>query len=228
MLDFLNTINTVDISFPNALATLLVSFGLGLMIALTYIATAEKENYNQSFCYTLVIVPIVAAIIIYMVGSNIAAAFSVGSAFTLIRFRSEPGSPKNIAYVFFTVAAGLACGVQCYLYAFMFTLALCVIIFVCTKLNFGYKNMSTKRLKILIPETLEFDGAFDDIFGKYTLKHDIVKISTVDLGSLYEMEYRIIMRDDISVKEFIDDLRVRNGNLSISLTTGELKQSKSF
>jgi hypothetical protein len=228
MLDFLNTINTVDISFSNSIATLLVSLCLGLMISFTYMATAEKENYNQSFCYTLVIVPIVAAIIIYMVGSNIAAAFSVGSAFTLIRFRSEPGSPKNIAYVFFTVAAGLACGVQCYMYAFLFTFALCLIIFVCTKLNFGCKNISTKRLKILLPETLEFDNAFDEIFEKYTVSHNIVKVSTVDLGSLYEMEYHIVMKNDISVKEFIDDLRVRNGNLSVTLTSGDYKQSKTF
>jgi hypothetical protein len=229
MLDFLNTaINTTTVSFTNAIVTVLVSFVLGLMISLTYIATAEKENYSQSFCYTLIIVPIVASIIIFMVGNNVAAAFSVGGAFTLTRFRSEPGSPKNIAYVFFTVAAGLACGVQCYAYAFMFTVVLCLIMFVFTKLNFGRRKESNKVLKILIPETLDFDGAFDEVFEKYTVKHDILKISTVDLGSLYEISYALIVKEDTEIKEFIDELRVRNGNLSISLTSGEYKASKAF
>lgn len=225
MLDFLtSTTNTIDT--PTAAATVLTAFILGLMISLTYMATGEKESYSQSFCYTLIIVPIVSAIIIYLVGSNIAVAFSVGGAFSLTKFRSEPGSPKNIAYIFFTVAAGLACGVHCYLYAFAFTVMLCLIMLVFTKINFGHKNISSKRLKILIPESLDFSDTFNEILNKYTLKYEILKVSTLDLGSIYELEYNIVLKNNINYKEFIDELRVRNGNLSITLTGNDYKLSK--
>lgn len=92
-------VETTSISTTVAVTTMLVAFVLGVIISITYIGTAEPETYSHTFCYTLVMVPIVSAIIILLVGSNLATAFSVSGAFALVRFRSEPGNPKNIAYI---------------------------------------------------------------------------------------------------------------------------------
>jgi hypothetical protein len=217
MLNQLLSFQTETVSISAAVLTILAAFVMGVIISLTYIKTAEKSIYNPSFCYTLVIVPIVAAIIILLVGSNLATAFSVSGAFALVRFRSEPGSPKNIAYIFATVAAGLACGVQCYLYALIFTVFLCVIIFALSKARFGEKSNTRRKLKILVPEDLSYENMFDDIMESYTLESELIRIGTVDLGSVYELQYDVTLKEGIDSKAFIDELRERNGNMNISL-----------
>ena len=157
-------VETTSISTTVAVTTMLVAFVLGVIISITYIGTAEPETYSHTFCYTLVMVPIVSAIIILLVGSNLATAFSVSGAFAIVRFRSEPGNPKNIAYIFATVAAGLACGVQCYLYATIFTLFLCFILLVFSKINFGSRKIVTRKLRVLIPETLDYEGVLKKLW----------------------------------------------------------------
>lgn len=211
--------NVSDTLYSNTLAieTMVIAFILGLLITFTYMFTAEREDYNNSLCYTLVIVPVVAAVVIMLIGNSIAAALSISGAFALVRFRSEPGSPKNIAYIFATVAIGLACGISYYICAIIFTIFLCLIMIVLTKLNFGGSGVMKRRLKILVPESLDFEGAFDELIDKYSISHRLVKVSTLDLGSIYELDYRLIMKNDTATKEFIDELRCRNGNLSVSL-----------
>ena len=140
-------VETTSISTTVAVTTMLVAFVLGVIISITYIGTAEPETYSHTFCYTLVMVPIVSAIIILLVGSNLATAFSVSGAFALVRFRSEPGNPKNIAYIFATVAAGLACGVQCYLYATIFFWCSLKLTLVVEKLSL--ENLESLYLKLL-------------------------------------------------------------------------------
>lgn len=218
--EFLNSFQTSaaeTVTSSQAIATMLVAFVMGVIISLTYVKTADKATYSPSFCYTLIIVPIVAAIIILLVGSNLATAFSVSGAFALVRFRSEPGNPKNIAYIFATVAAGLACGVQCFLYAAIFTIFLCFIMVVLSLLKFGEKDVYYRNLKILVPEDLNFEGAFDEILSKYTKSHELVRIGTLDLGSVYELNYEVTLKHDTDSKQFIDELRTRNGNLTVAL-----------
>ncbi len=211
--------NVSDTLYSNTLAieTMVIAFILGLLITFTYMFTAEREDYNNSLCYTLVIVPVVAAVVIMLIGNSIAAALSISGAFALVRFRSEPGSPKNIAYIFATVAIGLACGISYYICAIIFTIFLCLIMIILTKLNFGGSGVMKRRLKILVPESLDFEGAFDELIDKYSISHRLVKVSTLDLGSIYELDYKLIMKNDTATKEFIDELRCRNGNLSVSL-----------
>lgn len=213
---FMQSLNT-DISPVMALGTIAVSFILGLIVSFTYMITAEKENYSQSFCYTLVIVPVAASVVIQLIGSSIASALSISGAFALIRFRSEPGSPKNISYIFATVAIGLACGLGYYIYGLVFTLFLCFLMLVLTRVNFGNKKIMDRKLKILIPENLDYEGVFDDILKKFTLSHELVRVTTLDLGSVYELDYKLVMKQNSKTKEFIDELRCRNGNLSVSL-----------
>lgn len=220
----LNDITGVVYSNLTAIETMAIAFVLGLVVSLTYIFTADKEDYNNSLCYTLVIVPVVAAVVIMLIGNSIASALSISGAFALVRFRSEPGSPKNISYIFATVAIGLACGISYYLCAVIFTIFLCVVMIILTKLNFGGTKTMKRRLKILVPESLDFEGAFEELIEKYSVSHKLVKVSTLDLGSIYELDYKLIMKEDTQSKKFIDELRCRNGNLSVSLlmdTTSE-------
>ena len=215
----LNTMTTgTTISIINAMLTMGVSFALGLLISLTYIKTCNKGGYSQNFSLTLILVPTVIAIIILLIGSNVARAFSLAGAFSIIRFRSAPGDPKDIAYVLFTMAAGLACGVGFFGYAVLFTIFLCALMFVLNMLNFGKQKNSNKLLKITIPEDLDYEGAFDEVFDKYTTTFDLRKVKTTDLGSLYELVYTVSMDNSINQKEFIDSLRCRNGNLNITLS----------
>lgn len=213
----LNTITGVAYSNINTVEIMIIAFLLGLVVSFTYMYTADREDYNHSLCYTLVIVPVVAAVVIMLIGNSIASALSISGAFALVRFRSEPGSPKNIAYIFATVAIGLACGISYYICAVIFTIFLCLVMFVLTKLNFGGTKTMKRRLKILVPESLDFDGAFEELIGKYSISHKLIKVSTLDLGSIYELDYKLVMKNDITTKEFIDELRCRNGNLSVSL-----------
>jgi hypothetical protein len=212
-----STVNT-SISLESSIMTMVISFILGGLISITYMKTCNKSGYSQNFSLTLVLVPTVIAIIILLIGSNVARAFSLAGAFSIIKFRSAPGDPKDIAYVLFTMAAGLACGVGSFGYAVLFTLFLCLLMFTLNIFNFGAKKNSQKLLKITIPEDLDYEGAFDEVFAQYTTSFELKKIRTTDLGSLYELVYIITMDNKVSQKEFIDALRCRNGNLNITLS----------
>lgn len=212
-----NVTETITPDILRTLITMFVALILGLLISFTYMFTSDKEDYHNSLCFTLVLVPVVASVVIMLIGSSIASALSISGAFALVRFRSESGSPKNIAYIFATVGIGLACGISYYVCAAIFTVFICTAMFILTKLNFGGTSAMKKRLKILVPESLDFDKAFDSLIENYTISHKLVKVATLDLGSIYELDYKIIMKNDAQTKEFIDELRCRNGNLSISL-----------
>ncbi len=210
---------TVDtsISLIDAILTIVISFILGGGISLTYMKTGNKSSYSQNFCLTLVLVPTVIAIIIFLIGSNVARAFSLAGAFSIIRFRSAPGDPKDISYVLFALAAGLACGVGFYQYALLFTIVLCFLMLMLHIFNFGAKK-PCHRLKITIPENLDYEGAFDEVFNAFTTDHVLTKVKTTSLGSLYELIYTVTMDENVDHKEFIDALRCRNGNLNITLS----------
>ena len=206
------------ISLGSTLLTIAISFILGVAISLTYMKTGSKNTYSQSFSITLVLVPTLIAIIILMIGSNVARAFSLAGAFSIIRFRSSPGDPKDISYVLFALAAGLSCGVGFYQYAMLFTGVLCLLMFSLSAFNFGAKNSCRKLLKITIPEDMNYEGAFDDILKNFTTDYTLAKVKTTGLGSLYELVYNITMNKEMSQKEFLDALRCRNGNLNITLS----------
>lgn len=215
---FNSTSADTAISLTNAMLTMAISFISGGLISFTYMKTCNKKGYSQNFALTLIIIPIVVAIIVFLIGSNIARAFSLAGAFSIIKFRSEPGDSKDISYILFTMAAGLACGVGAFGYAVLFTTFLCLLMRTLNLLNFGSKKTSQKLLKVTIPEDLNYEDAFDDIFEKFTTSYDLIKVKTTDLGSLYQLVYGVSMNNKISQKEFLDELRCRNGNLNITLS----------
>lgn len=207
-----------DISYKHVLIILAASVVLGLVISLTYMLTHKKEGWAKSFPVTIIMLPAIIAIIILLVGNNVARAFSLAGAFSLIRFRSAPGDPKDIAYIFFTLAAGLACGMGYIGYGALFTVILCLIMIVIEYVSFGDNSKKSMRLKITVPEELNFEGAFDDILTKYTGSYFLSKIKTSDFGTLYILSYQVILKDGVKQKDFLDELRTRNANLNISLT----------
>jgi len=180
--------------------------------------TASKGGYSQNFALTLVIIPTVVAIIVFLVGSNVARAFSLAGALSIIRFRSVPGDSKDISYVLFTTSAGLATGVGLFGYGILFTTCLCLLMFILKLVNFGANKTSRNLLKIIIPEDLDYEGVFDDIFSEYTKDHELIKVKTTDLGSLFQLVYTVVLDNKTSQKEFLDELRCRNGNLNITLS----------
>jgi hypothetical protein len=219
MPDFLTEIpNQTELDFGKSIITVITAFALGLIVSLTYMKTYTKGQHSKNFMLALVMVPSIIAIIILLVGSNIARAFSLAGAFSIIRFRSTPGDPKDIAYVFFAMAAGLACGTGLLIHAITFTILLCLFMVILCKTSFGNETKSVKVLKIVIPEDLDYYGIFDQIFEKYTLSHELISVRTTNLGTLYELIYNIMMKDFSKEKNFIDELRCRNGNLKISLS----------
>ncbi|MEA4816270.1 MAG: DUF4956 domain-containing protein [Lachnospiraceae bacterium] len=216
---------STELTFETFLITMIVAIGLGVAISLTYIKTQRDINYQRNFAVTLLMLPIILSVIILFVGSNIARAFSLAGTLAIIRFRSAPGDPKDIGYIFFDMGAGLACGVGLFGYGILFVILLCGVMILTEFTRFGESKNPQRTLKITIPEDLNYEGAFDEIFDKYTIKHALTKIKTTDLGSLFVLVYSLALKKGVDEKEFINELRCRNGNLKIvlSLSSAELK-----
>ena len=206
-----------DITPTSAIITIIVSVVFGLAIGFTYYKTQE-ESYQRNMAVTLMMLPVILSVIILFVGSNIARAFSLAGTLSIIRFRSAPGDPKDIGFIFFDIAAGLACGVGLYGYGAVFVALLCVIMLISEKYRLFEKKAVQKTLKITIPENLNYQGTFDEMLKKYTKSYTLTKIKTTDLGSLFELCYNVIMQNDENEQEFINELRCRNGNLNIILS----------
>lgn len=205
-----------NITIGAAVVMMLVALAFGAAIGLTYCKTQE-DNYQRSMAVTLLMLPIILSVIILFIGSNIARAFSLAGTLSIIRFRSAPGDPKDIGFIFFDIAAGLACGVGLYGYGAIFVSVLCIVMILTEKFKFFEKKAVQKTLKITIPENLNYQGAFDEVLKKYTKKYTLTKIKTTDLGSLFELCYVVTMLNDEDEQKFINELRCRNGNLNIIL-----------
>ncbi len=212
------TNTSADLTFFQSLVTMAIALILGGIIAFTYYKTQSEEYYQRSLAITLCMLPIILSVIILFIGSNIARAFSLAGTLSIIRFRSAPGDAKDIGFIFFDIAAGLACGVGLYGYGALFVIILCVALILLEASKAFEKKTTSKMLKILIPEDLNYRGTFDEVLKTYTQKYSLTKIKTTDLGSLFELCYDVVMKDDVNEQEFLNELRCRNGNLSILLS----------
>ena len=194
-----------------------VALILGFAISLLYVKTHEKEEYAATFPTTLIMLPVITAVIVLLVGTNLASAVSIGGTFALIRFRSAPGDPKDIAYTFLSVAIGVCVGVGFWAYGILFTLIMCAVLYSITRNSWGVPKTHQMHLKIEIPEAMNYAGLFDDIMSKYTVSSSLKTIKTANFGSLCELHYIITPAAGFDSKAFLDALRSRNGNLNISL-----------
>lgn len=209
----LNSIIGAEITLSSFFICTAVSLALGIVTALLCMF---KSKCTQSFAITLSILPAVVQIIIMLVNGNIGAGVAVAGAFGLVRFRSVQGTAKEIGLIFFAMALGLATGMGYVALAALFFVIIAAMLLLLTAVNFGQRRSAERILKITVPENLDYDGLFDDLFEKYTASHTLERVKTSNMGTLYELEYRICLSGGRMPKEFFDALRCRNGNLNIS------------
>lgn len=189
---------------------------LGFLISVIYMITHRKEGYSQSYVMTIIMLPAIISLILLLINST-AGALTLAGAFTLVRFRSVAGDPKDIAYIFYAMATGVACGIGYIGFALIFFVILGIVMFILSEVNFGGAKARHMTLKITIPENLDYQGVFDPVLNKYTTFHKLRRVKTTNFGTLFELIYSVDVSEDIDQKKFIDELRTLNGNMTINL-----------
>ena len=212
---FESVIPTTGITPVVFMILVLVSLFLGGILALIH---TFKNDYTKSFVMTLAILPAVVCVVILMVNGNIGAGVAVAGTFSLVRFRSAPGTAREIGAIFAAMGMGLIMGMGYIGYAALFTCLIGLAILCFAKLASENKGTLKKSLKITIPENLNYSDVFEDIMNNYTSSYRLRQVKTSNMGSLFKLSYEIVLKDPLAEKRFIDELRTRNGNLEISLS----------
>lgn len=204
-----------NISVISILICSVVSLVLGMIISITHKYTSR---YNKNFLITICVLPLLVESVILMVNGDLGTSIATLGAFSLVRFRSIPGNSREILIVFFAMTVGLSCGMGHVVFAVLITVIGCVSIFLFNRIKLFNRKEEEKILKITIPENLDYTNVFDEEFEKYTSNVELDQVRTTNMGSLFEISYKIVLSKNINEKEFIDDLRVKNGNLKIILS----------
>ena len=215
---------TAVVSLENFLSCVGISLVIGVLLALTYM---YRSRYTKSFVITLATLPAVVCVVIMMVNGNVGTGVAVAGAFSLVRFRSVPGSAKEIVMLFLAMSAGLIAGMGYLAFSLLFAMLMCVVFLIYNRLDMGSKkNVERyKSIRITIPEDLDYTGIFDEIFAEYTKSHEIVQVKTTNMGSMYRLTYNIALKDPTKEKEMIDRIRERNGNLEITVSKQDNAES---
>lgn len=208
----LSSIIGTELTLSAFLICTAVSLALG--VGLTLVSQFRARS-SQSFAVTLAILPAVVQVVIMLVNGNIGAGVAVAGAFSLVRFRSVPGTAREIGVLFLGMAIGLATGMGYVGLAVLTFVIVSAALMLLTAVHLGGRPAGERSLKITIPENLDYEDLFDDLFSQYTTAHTLVKVKTSNMGTLYELEYRVTLPEDRIPKEFLDALRCRNGNLNI-------------
>ncbi len=211
---------TAVISVTDFLLCLGASLIIGILMAFAYM---YRTRYTKSFVVTLALLPAVVCVVIMMVNGNVGTGVAVAGAFSLVRFRSVPGTAKEICTLFLAMGAGLIAGMGYLGFALLFTAVMCIMFVLYNRLDFGTKkNAATfKTFTITIPEDLDYSGIFDDIFSEFTTSHDLVRVKSTNMGSMFKLTYNVMLRDVTREKDMIDKIRCRNGNLEIAVSKQE-------
>lgn len=210
----------VDVDLISFLMCSVASLGLGVVIA--YVHTV-KNVYSKGFIITIAMLPAAVSVVIMMVNGNVGTGVAVAGAFGLVRFRSLPGTAREISSVFLSMAVGLATGMGYVTYSALFVMIMCMFQLVLVKSKFGERqeNLKTRTLRITVPESLNYTNAFDDLFDLMTVENKLVSVKTSNMGSMYRLTYAITLGNNTEEKELIDALRCRNGNLEIHCSQRE-------
>ena len=214
MLDILfASVISTTVNWQAIILCTLSSLILGAAAAAIY---CYKNTYTKSFVVTLALLPAMVQIVIMLVNGNLGAGVAGMGAFSLVRFRSVPGSAREIGSLFFAMALGLATGMGYLGYAVLFLLMIGIANILLYSTSFAAPKLIDRELKITIPESLDYEGVFDDLFDKYTTRHELLHVKTSNMGSLYELCYLVRLKDTGINKNFLDEIRCRNGNLNIT------------
>ena len=214
---FSTQIGGEKLTLPAALIMIGAALLLGFGVALLYYFTQKRAGGSTTLSVTILIVPAIVAMIVLLIQNNLARAFTLAGALAIIRYRSEPASPRDIAYVLFSLAIGIGCGIGYVSYAVLFTVIFCAVLLVVSFTGFGGLGRDTLLLKILIPESLNFDGVYDELLNEYTVNWKLRRVQTTDFGTVFELLYVIRLKKGVDRKEFMDKIRCKNGNLNVTL-----------
>ncbi len=208
---------TSVISVSDFLLCIAVSLVIGLLMAAGYM---YRTRYTKSFVVTLALLPAVVCVVIMMVNGNVGTGVAVAGAFSLVRFRSVPGTAKEIGTLFLAMGAGLIAGMGYLAFAVLFAVVMCLVFMIYNRLDFGStKNASLyKSIRITIPEDLDYSTVFEEVFSEYATRYELVQVKTTNLGSMFRLTYDVVLKSADIEKEFIDKLRCRNGNLEITVS----------
>lgn len=214
----LDTTATADISMAQFALAGGAALLLGLVIALTYM---YNTRFTKSFVVTLALLPAIICVIIIMVNGSIGTGIAVAGAFSLVRFRSVPGTAREICAIFMAMASGLIAGTGYIGIAAVFTVVICLAFMILNKLDFGTKRNTGKykTFRIMVPEDLDYTAIFDDVFAEFTSSNELVQVKTTNMGSMFRLTYDVILKDPSREKEMIDRIRCRNGNLEINVSS---------
>ena len=216
MMDIFASTMTETLTLQSFLISLVSALVLGAIVALVL---SYNSRHSAGFLITVATLPAIVAVIIMMVNGSLGASVAVAGAFSLVRFRSNPGTAREISGVFLAMAVGLACGIGYPGFAALFTVIILAVLMIYDKIELmgGRGSKLHKVLKVTVPEDLDYSGMFDDLLASYTKEANLVSIKTTNLGSLNKLTYDITLKESGTEKKFIDELRTRNGNLEISL-----------
>lgn len=205
-----------DIAAGDFFFCVAASLIIGFLISVIYMYTHRREGYAQSYVMTITMLPSIVSLILLLINTT-AGALSLAGAFTLVRFRSTPGDPKDITYIFYAMAVGVACGMGYVGFAIVFFVIMGIVVVALNAVNFGGCKLRHMTLKITIPENLDYQGVFDPVLKKYTSFYKLRRIKTTNFGTLFELIYSVDVFEDMDSKKFIDEIRALNGNLNINL-----------
>ena len=206
------------------LASMGCAIALGFVLALAY---CFRSRHTKSFVIALALLPAIVCVVIAMVNGNVGAGVAVAGAFSLVRFRSAPGSARDITFIFLAMCIGLVAGMGYVAWAAIVTAVMCAVVLAYQVIHAGPLGESSDRtLRITVPEDLDFTGLFDDLLDKYAVYHELESVRTTNMGSLYRLVYRIGMRDLSQQRALIDELRCRNGNLEIVISHQEANNAE--
>lgn len=208
---------TIVISVADFLLCIGISLVIGLIIAFSYM---YRTRYTKSFVITLALLPAVVCVVIMMVNGNVGTGVAVAGAFSLVRFRSVPGTAKEIGTLFLAMGAGLISGMGYIGYAFLFTVIMCAVFMVYNRIDFGSKKNAAvyKTIHVTIPEDLDYTDVFEEVFDEYTKSYELVNVKTTNMGSMFRLTYDVVLKEVSKEKELIDKIRCRNGNFEINIS----------
>lgn len=206
---------SASLSITTGLICAAVALLLGVVIAITHMKTTQT---TKGFLVTLATLPLLVMAVMIMINGNLGTSIAILGAFSLIRFRSIQGHAKDLLSVFFAMMVGLACGMGHILFAVVITAIAVVAILFFSKTSFLEPNRRERVLKIVIPEDLDYEEVFDEIFAKYTSRISLAQMKTMNMGSLYKLTYNVTMKPGVKEKDFLDDIRVKNCNLKVLLS----------
>jgi len=213
---------TTVISVANFLLCIVVSLVIGLFLAFV---SMYKSHYTKGYVVTLAMLPAIVCVVIMLVNGNVGAGVAVAGAFSLVRFRSVPGTANEICMIFLAMGAGLVAGMGYLGFAVLFAVLMGCVMLLYQRLGIGNPKSEDrdKTLHVTIPEDLDYSGIFDDLFEKYTEKHEITDVKTTNMGSMFKLKYNLTLKNTAQEKEFIDEIRCRNGNLEVAMSKQEVQ-----